>query len=298
MIQSLIRSPLLRPLHLMAVAIQRRRLRGLILAMHGTSTDPETAGIVDYIRRHPEMEVPLDTRPACDYVDRLSPNDVKVEMDAAESCPFVTINGDRIYFPPEYDEADIRRRVNIALVEQHPDSPHLYVDPKCQFGPKATAALAGASDGIFALSIRDRLRKAYLFEPDSVWHRPLGLTIRPFGDKFEIVPKFMSDQDTSASVRLDTFMQGRGELHFLEADVEGAEASLLTGALQTLRSSPAIHCSICTYHNHDDARDLERILESAGLKTRFSKGYFVMGFRAPYLRRAVIYGWKEEGSTG
>ncbi|HEY7089618.1 MAG TPA: FkbM family methyltransferase [Tepidisphaeraceae bacterium] len=292
MIQSLIRSPLLRPLHLMAVSFQRRRLRGLILAMHGNSTDPEIAPIVDYLRRHPEMPVPLETRPACDYVDHLSADAVKVEADPAESCPFVMVNGDRIYFPTGYGEADIRRRVNIAFIEQHPQSPHLYVDSQCRFGPNATAVLAGASDGIFALSIRDRLRKGYLFEPNADWHRPLALTIKPFGDKFEIVPKFLSDHDAPDSARLDAFMKDRGELDYLQADVEGGESALLAGAMETLRRSPSVHCSICSYHNHDDARDLSRILESTGLKTRFSQGYFVMGFRSPYLRRAIIYGWK------
>ncbi len=267
------------------------------MSLHGDSTDPEIAPIIDYLRRHPELPVPLETRPAYDYVDRFSPDDVKVEIDEQESCPFAGVDGDRIYFPPEWSHELIRRSVNIARIEQHPDSPHLYVDAHCRFGPDGTAVLAGASDGIFALSIRDRLRRGFLFEPEPVWHRPLSLTIRPFGEKFQIVPKFLSDRDSDSSVRLDTFLRGREPLDYLQVDVEGAEASLIAGAMETLRTSPSLRVSICAYHTHGDATFLKRRLESAGLQTRFSRGYFVMGFRGPYLRRAVIYGWRGAGPS-
>src|SRR5262245_49939346 len=163
---------MLRPLHKFAVAIQRRRLRDLIIRLHGSTQDPEIAPIIDYLRRHPEITVPLDARPPYDFADQFSPESITVEFDDRERHPFVLVNGDRIYFPPEYSHDEIRLRVSIALMEQHPDSPHLYVDGRCQFGPDANAVLAGASDGIFALSIRDRLRKAYLFEPNSAWHKP------------------------------------------------------------------------------------------------------------------------------
>ena len=99
--------------------------------------------------------------------------------------------------------------------------------------------LVGASDGIFALSLRGRIAKAWLFEPDLTWHRPLALTLRPWPGKFEIVAKFMSDCDTEDSVTLDSFMRGRGELHYLQADVEAPKPEC--SKVRLARSAPIHH---------------------------------------------------------
>ncbi len=295
MIQSMIRNKFVAPLRQMAAAIQRRRLRGLILSLHDKSPDPEIAEVLDYLRRHPKLDLPLNARPPYDYADGIPEAGIEILHDAAESCPYVMVDGNRIYFPPEFTQDYIRKSVQTAIIEQHANSPHLYLPPDFLLGPNANIALVGASDGIFALSVRDRVAKGWLFEPNAAWHRPLALTLRPWPSKFEIVPKFMSNRDTDNSVSLDSFMRGRGELNFLQADVEGAEASVLEGAAGTLRANPSLRVSICTYHNHDDAAVLSRMLKDAGFQTRFSRGYFVMGLRAPYLRRAVVYGWKPIG---
>ena len=96
MIQSIIHNRFFKPFRKIATAIQVRRLRGLILGMHDRSNDPEILQVVDYLRRHPSLELPLGARPPYDYVDGISGHSIEVQYDKAECCPYALVDGNRI----------------------------------------------------------------------------------------------------------------------------------------------------------------------------------------------------------
>jgi hypothetical protein len=286
------RAPLLRSLRPMFSKIQARRLRRLIADYHARSSDPEVREVVDYLARHPTLALPLNARPPYDFVDAIDPESIRVEQDDAWGYPFVVVEGNRVYFPKEFTRTYIQQSVAIAAWEQHPGSPHEYLPEGFQVEQKDQAVLAGASDGIFALSIVERVAKVYLFEPETKWHQPLKLTTRPWADRVEIVPKFLGGADKGEMVTLDRFMEGKPELNYLQADVEGAEESLLRGAARTIAQASRLRTSICCYHNHEDAQRIGDLMRGYGLQVGYSRGYFVMGLREPYLRRGIAYGCK------
>jgi hypothetical protein len=286
------RVPLLRLLRPMFSRMQARRLRRLVEEYHAHSSDPEVREVVAYLRQRPTLKLPLNARPPYDFVDAITPESVQVEQDDSSGYPYVLVQRNRIYFPKELSWDFIRESVAIARWEQHAGSPHEYLPEGFQIDQGDRAVLAGASDGIFALSIVERVSKVYLFEPEPKWHRPLELTTRQWAGRVEIVPKYLGGVDERDTVTLDHFMMGKGELNYLQADVEGAEESLLRGAARTIRETSRLRMSICCYHNHDDARRIADLMRTYGLQVGYSRGYFVMGLREPYLRRGVAYGCK------
>jgi hypothetical protein len=273
-------------------AMERRRklrLRQLLLDLHAGTQDPEAAEVIGYIRARADLELPLDARPAYAFVDAIAAPSVL--RDQETGMPVASINGRRVFFPRTFSDEQVRQAVTVALAEQHELSPHAYLPSTFELEPGGTAVLAGASDGIFCLQIVDRMEKIYLFEPNAAWHEPLRNTLGPWGDRTEIVGKYLGASDTLDAVTLDTFLGGR-PIRYLQADVEGYESGVLKGAASTIRRSKPLKMSICCYHNHGDAESLHGQIDALGVHTRYSRGYFVMGLRAPYLRRAVIYGEK------
>jgi hypothetical protein len=291
-VNAMTKTPLLRPLRSVICQIQAARLRALIRKTYQGTTDPEIAEILRHLESHPELRLPLDARPPYDFADQFRARDINVDFDEAEGYPFAVVNGNRVYFPKHFSKELIQSSVTIGLREQFDGSPHQYLTRDHDVQAGDVAVLAGASDGMFALSILDRVARLYLFEPEAHWHAPLSLTTKPWAAKVQIVPSFLSGENGFRSVTLDEFMKDKGELNFLEADVEGGESALLRGGEQTIRRSSRLRASICCYHNAPDAATISDQLKSYGMRTRYSRGYFVMGLQAPYLRRAVVYGWK------
>ncbi|MGE5609755.1 MAG: FkbM family methyltransferase [Bacillota bacterium] len=281
--------PLLRSVRPMMCWVQSKRLGGLIRAYYRSNQSTEIREILQFLESNPRVRLPLDTMPPYDYVREHRAEDVEVQTDDSNGYSYVVCKGNRIYFPREYSSEVIRKAVVTAYTEQDRRSPHVYLSDTFGVDEGDSAVLAGASDGIFCLSIVDRLSKVYLFEPDTRWHEPLSLTTGPWRGKVEIVPRFLGAADTDNMVRLDTFFRDRPPIQYLQADVEGGERDLLCGAENTLRQNRKMRLSICCYHKHEDASELAEMLRRFGYDVGYSHGYFIMGLREPYLRRGVIY---------
>ena len=67
----------------------------------------------------------------------------------------------------------------------------------------------GAAEGNFTLAVIDRIKKAYLFEYDPEWIEALRLTFKPWQDKVEIVPKFVSDKNDNKHCSGDVFFKDK-----------------------------------------------------------------------------------------
>ena len=272
---------------------QEQRLPKLFEAWHQRSNDPEVLEILAVVRSGSWDILPVAADPPYPFVDEYRRKEVKVYREPNAPHPYVELQGSPIYFPAEYSDHQVQEAVRRALLEQDHRSPHAYLAQETDVVAGDVAVLAGASDGIFCLSLIDKLSAAYLFEPDDRWLKPLERTLSPWREKVTIIPKFLSDHDSSNSVSLDSFWEGRTqELNFLQADVEGDEGRILRGGARTLRRSGRIRVAICCYHRPEDPSRIPTVLAKLGFATGYSRGYFIVAFPAPYLRRGVVYGWK------
>jgi Methyltransferase FkbM domain len=268
---------------------RKRGLREQIFRQYGNSADPEVSEVLAFLTAHPLQELPLGMNPPYDWVQQYRPVGVLVEKDAGTGMWVVHLNGHRIFFPRNTTLTTVQQSVSVALMEQDSRSPHCYLLGRHNVDAGDVAVFIGASDGIFCLSVIERLSKAYLFEPDRNWAEPLRKTLEPWGEKVEIVPLGLGSRDASGVIRLDSFLMKRPQPNFVQMDVEGAELDVLKGAENLLRGSGKLRLSICAYHKRLDFATFAEYLAKLGYNISHSPGYYIIGVRMPYLRRGVLY---------
>jgi len=270
--------------------IQVARLPDQISNYYRTSEDPELRRVAAYVVSNGIHMFPYEFR--LKYV----PEAVKVCFDSNIGYPYVLMNAGRVYYPREAQEAEIQSAFASALMEQDEKSPHRYLSENTKLKPDDVAVLVGASDGVFCLSIIQRIGKAYLFEPDDRWEIPLKYTFAAHNGKVEVVKKYVSSIDKDDMISLDTFFSKRGEyVNYIQADIEGGEKDLLIGARNLLKNS-GIQLSICCYHREKDAKEISEMLSNHGFRVEYSAGYMLMWMqvpcRQPFFRKGVIYASK------
>lgn len=264
-------------------------MRARIERRYGQSQDPEIKEVVGFLRNHPELEMPMHMVPPYEWVRDYRAESVVVERDAGNGLLYATVNGHRIFFPRKATIAEVQEGVATGQMEQDPRSPHRYVGDGFDVDAGDVAVFIGASDGMYCLSLIDRLSKAYLLEPDANWHEPLRSTFADWGGKVEIVPLAAACTDGPGRVSLDHFFQTRPAPNYIQIDVEEAELDVLTGARNLLRDAVKLRLSICTYHKRLDFPDFERLMSAEGYAIGHSPGYYQFGVRMPYFRRGILY---------
>lgn len=277
----------------MIVQFRRKRLKTWIPEYFKGNQDPEIREVIDFIQRNQVQMIPYD------FSREYLPQSYVVKRDSSANLPYVVLRGQRIYFPRELSEGLIQELVAVAEMEQDPRSPHSYLSEKHFPDDGDRAVLAGGSDGIFCLSIVDRLQKAYVFEPETRCLESLRLTLSPWKSKVEVEPFYLSGCDSKNHISLDTFLKQKGDsIQYLQADVEGQELSLLEGAREMLSRPGKLRISICSYHSQKDEVEIKSKLEKYGFSIGNSKGFLILWVQrklaAPYLRRGVVYGSRQK----
>ena len=79
-------------------------------------------------------------------------------------------------------------------------------------------------------------------------------------------------------------------------DIEGYEVRALKGAERVLRESSA-YCAVCSYHKHQDERQIKALLQQYGYRVETSEGFMFF----PYddcleFRKGVVYGRKNQAN--
>ncbi|HEX9045426.1 MAG TPA: FkbM family methyltransferase [Verrucomicrobiae bacterium] len=268
---------------------RKKGLRERIFNRYGTSSDTEVQAVIQFLQKHPQRELPTGMTPPYDWTQEYEPESVVVERDTASGLLFVMEKGQRVFFPRKSTPEEVQQAVAIGRMEQDPRSPHCYLGNGFNVDKGDTAVFIGASDGLFCLSLIDRLAKAYLFEPNSDWHEPLRLTFAQWGDKVEVVPAAAASSDSAGRVSLDHFFQNRPLPNYIQIDVDGAELDVLNGARNLLTNATKLRWSICTYHKRLDFPDFEKLLAGYGYAIGHAPNYFLIGVRMPYLRRGILY---------
>ena len=273
--------------------IQLKKLPSQIAEYYRNSEDAEINDLISFIDKNGIHMIPYE------FIFKYKLEDVNVYFDDEVHYPFVLLGKNKVYFPRNTTKIAIQKAVMTSLVEQEEEeSPHRYLSNNIKFNNNDIAVLVGASEGIFCLSILDKVRKVYLFEADEQWIEPLTLTFAPYKDKVKIVQKFVSsyDDEKKNQVSLDSYFLQKGEdVNYIQADIEGNEMSLLVGSKRILSGSN-IKLSICCYHKQEDQTEFSSLLSNYGFKIKYSKGYMILWMQVPckkpYFRKGVIHASK------
>ena len=268
---------------------RRKGLRRRIQQQYGNSPDADIREVVAFLNRHAELELPMGMIPPCDWTRDYAPERISVERDAGNGLLYVKVKEHQVFFPRRFSPAEVQRAVSIGQMEQDERSPHCYVGNGFNVDEGDVAVFIGASDGLFCLSLVERLAKAHLFEPNSDWHEPLHATFAPWGNRVEVVPLAVDSQDAEGRVKLDTFFKERPQPNYIQVDVDGGERDVLAGAHGILQDAGKLRLSICTYHQRLDFPKFEGLLGGLGYRIHHSPGFFLIGVRMPYLRRGILY---------
>ena len=191
---------------------------------------------------------------------------------------FATVSGKthKMYYPKShFEHPNANYFISDLLMEQQPTSPHLYIKGNHKINAGDIVIDAGVCEGNFALRYIDLCSKVYLFEPAEDWQEPLHRTFKDFGDKVEIIPKFVSNITDGENITIDDALP---DLHdkniFLKMDVEGYEPYALRGAKKILTNNK-VKASVCTYHFANDLVKVKSIFQDYGFKTSTSAGYMI-----------------------
>ena len=193
--------------------------------------------------------------------------------DEFNQLPYVIHYNKKLYFPREFNPADIDKNYKQLLAEQDEASAHRYVNHWIELSGKTLLDI-GASEGIISLNVIEIVDQVILFENDENWIEALSATFAPYKNKVTIVKKFISNVNDDCNLTIDYFLNGKMiDNLFIKMDIEGSEYNALQGATKILNDSKNIQLSVCTYHRKDDFKNISNFLFKKGLYCDFSEGY-------------------------
>lgn len=221
-----------------------------------------------------------------------------VNWDCIENMPYIMLEDKRMYYPYDYifPEYDGKKVVIDILAEQQPSSPHRYIKDDIQIKNGDIIADAGVQEGNFSLRYIEKVKKAYLFECDNRWIRPLKKTFEKFKDKVFLCKGILGRIQGGIYVNLDTII--KSDLDFLKMDIEGSEVEALLGGKEILLKND-VKCAICSYHKSGDETAIADLLNFYGYETNTSQGYMVYYYDENIyssldFRRGIVYARKEK----
>ncbi|MCX8044731.1 MAG: FkbM family methyltransferase [Desulfobacterota bacterium] len=199
------------------------------------------------------------------------------ECDAAITTPYGTL-----FVPRSLDITALRYLLRETLDPHHW---HHFDNHDTPITSGDVVVDCGASEGLWALTIINRVKKVYLVEPQDAFIRVLRKTFAPMlaAGVAEIIPYAIGatdgtctlvcngDADVMASIdprrhgsvtlcRFDTLFAER-RIDFIKADIEGAEMDLLQGAAESIRRwQPKI--AIAVYHPANDWKEMRDFIHS------------------------------------
>lgn len=265
------------------------RLQKEIPAFHEASpeyeSDEERKEVVNFVRNNGVQIFPYT------FTNKYQQDSIEVFHDEACGMKYVLLNDKRLYFKRKWSAKRIQKSFHDLTLEQDEMSPHRYLSANFNLDENDVLADFGAAEGNFTLSVIEHIKKAYLFEYDPEWIEALQMTFKPWKDKVEIVPKFVSDKNDDKHCSGDVFFKDK-PLSFMKIDVDGGERSLLKGFEHTIETANPMKIALCTYHQHDDEREFSSWLKSKQYNVEPSSGYMIFHYdkklKAPYIRRALI----------
>lgn len=268
---------------------RKKKVRKKILAHFSRfpSEENEINDAVSYLLKHP-----LTTFYGT-FQEKYPAEEIKVFVDPSNGLPYVITNSKRLYFKRSQNRYTVQRLYNNLRIEQDEMAPHCYTDSDFQITEGEILADVGCAEGFFSLQNIEKTKRIYLFEQDREWIEALEATFSPWKEKIEIIPTFVSDNNNSNEITLDSYFQQKEVIAgFYKIDVEGAEASVLRGMKDILQSN-ATKIALCTYHHQGDYARFSRFFEEQGFSYRPNRGVMIYQndmehMSPPFFRKCLI----------
>jgi 23S rRNA U2552 (ribose-2'-O)-methylase RlmE/FtsJ len=274
-------------------SIRLNILKGQIVEnLENRDLNAEEQEVLTFLKSHSLHIFPYN------FPEKYKPEDILIEKDSEKGLLYTLWEGKKLYFKNGHQRKKAQVYFNSLLLEQDPLSPHRYLTDNFDVHAGDVIVDVGAAEGNFSLSVIEKVKKVYIFEVEKDWIKALEATFEPWKEKVEIVQKYVSDEDTMDSIKLDTFFNNGQTVNFIKADVEGAEAQVVNGAAGLIKSQSNLKIAVCTYHRQSDAEELDKLLKNKGFVNYFSDKYMIFHYgktnivKPPYLRKAVLRGIK------
>ena len=193
-----------------------------------------------------------------------------------------------------------------------PDQWHFYEIPQTAVRPGDVVADCGAAEGLFTLTVAHRCRHVFAIEPAPAFVKALGRTLAGFTN-VSILPCALAEADgavrlsaggiTSRVIEtadgqlvparaIDSLFARQGRrLDYLKADLEGAEISMLRGAIETIRAC-APRIAITTYHRREHAGQIAALLRDIHPDYHI----FVKGIMPQDGRPVMLHAWMDDAA--
>ncbi len=214
----------------------------------------------------------------------------EVHRDEEAAMYYVYLDGKKLYYHKGFTNIiDIQKSFTFICIEQHPDSPHRYLDNYFSVNADDVVADIGAAEGNFSLMIVDKVKELIIIEAEEIWIEALNKTFEPWKDKVRIINKFAGAKNDENTITLDKITV-KNKLTALKMDIEGAEISVLKVAESFIKENN-IKMAVTTYHRQTDAEDIKAIVEKNNYGTVFSNGFMLFIYdklMPPYFRRGLI----------
>lgn len=258
-----------------------------LMSRYQNSNDLEIIEITDYLKDHP-LQV-FNYTFTSQYHEKY-----EISYDYEKELFYTVFENKKLYFARFFKQKkEVQEYYRQIRMEQDKDSPHRYLTEQFDVDKNSIVVDAGVAEGNFALSVIDKVKKIYLFEPDFDWVEALKYTFEPYADKVVIINKYLSDYTDDHTVMLDTYFIGQ-QVDFIKLDIEGEEYHALRGAEKIISASDKMKCVACTYHQEYDYIVLNQLFKEGGYKTESSKGYMWFPYdkdivySIPSLRKGLI----------
>lgn len=267
--------------------VKKLLMKNKIIGTLKYSNDSEIQEIIAYLKRHKLTYFNYEWFHK-NEVDKM----YDIRKDENERF-YVYLNGYKLYMKKGWGEDRIREYMSNLLPEQDSKSPHLYFAEGEMKEHYKCVVDAGVAEGIFALTILDRVEKLYLIEYDEEWLEALELTFGPYKHKVYIISKYLGKDNNDSCCSLDELLKDTVQIDLVKMDIEGAELSALVGGTHVLKN---IECLlVCVYHYQDEEQeviDFFDMAESGKFIITPRRGYIFFlhdkNQKYPYLRRGVL----------
>lgn len=272
-----------------------RMLRLEIEYFHRNSHDPEIIELRDNIKRY-------GIRPFLgNFTQKYENFHVDIMREKNNGCFWVIHNGAKLFFPSHSNEQGAATAYMKLCREQDIASPHRYVN---DYGTLKDCYVieAGAAEASFSLdALINGCKKAYIFECNAAWIESLNKTFVKYGDRVNIIQKYISSSDTDNTISIDSIfnkaIQNDGfsfenDKVFIKMDIEGMEEAAIKGMQYVLEHAKHIELAICAYHKQDDEQMIRSYFPENRWEIETSTGYMLFPYdkkqKPPYFRRGVL----------
>lgn len=270
-----------------------------IILYHSLSNDSEYIEEIGYLKSISDLDI-------FPYKQLRKLEKIEAGYDSKHQLNFVIHDNKKLYFPKKYSlSTSVETYRNFIESEcilggdYRKKCPHQYQTASFPVKPTDTVIDIGCAEALFSLDIVEKVKNLILIESDDIWKKPLEATFHQYSEKVKIINKLVCSEDSATTTTLSSILD---EIEynglFIKMDIEGAEVEVMKSITDTLCSGKDIRISCCTYHNENDASDIEKIINdlntshNLNLKYHFSDGYMlpypISHLFPPYFRKSII----------